>query len=340
MNIGLAAISEAALDALPAGVLVLDENGTVQIANEAATSMLVGPLVGAVWRDVIGRSFVLSVASGNDDLALVDGRKVNINTCPLGERPGQILLLHDVTELTKLREQVTRQERLSALGEVSASLAHQIRTPLSTALLYAEQVANTSDQQKRSRSGSALKRALGSIESLVRDMLMFVRGEVLDAQYLELSELLKRLQTSLQPQLQNIDVSVSEPPTSGETAILGNADALLTILQNLIMNSVESGATLIHIELARVGPGRAQHVLLTVSDNGPGIPDSLRKQVFEPFFTTRANGTGLGLAVVRNVIRAHGGDVELDECQEQGCRVCIRLPLAATNPAAVTSKIA
>jgi len=319
-------VARASLQALPAGVVVIDEHGAVRLANRAAETMLQAPLQGALWREVIGACFKLVPGDDPDAVALVDGRRVTISTCPLGDRPGQILLLHDVTELSKLREQVKRQERLSTLGEVSASLAHQIRTPLSAALLYAAQVEDADERSDRTRFTAKLRRSLADIETLVRDMLLFVRGEVLGAKPILMQDLQARLRATLTPQVDGANARLCMEIADTPLSVLGNEDALLTVLQNLVMNSLEAGATEVVVSCQSAGTERNSQVMIGIVDNGPGIADSVQAHVFDPFFTTRANGTGLGLAVARNVIVAHGGHIEACNTQTPGCQILICLP--------------
>ena len=111
-------------------------------------------------------------------------------------------------------------------------------------------------------------------------------------------------------------------------ALLGNEDALVSILQNLISNAAEAGSTHIDVTCAEAG-AREPQVVIKLSDNGKGIPEAVAAHVFDPFFTTRSAGTGLGLAVARNVIRAHGGDIELDSTVESGCTMVLHLPAMA-----------
>lgn len=324
----VAELHESALAALPAGVLVLDERGVIRFSNAAAQDLLASELTGELWRDVVVRFFKLHAPACDDELTLIDGRRVSIRTCPLGDRPGQILLLNDVTEVVKLREQVKRQQRLTALGEVSASLAHQIRTPLATALLYLSHVEEDAPSDVPLAAISRVRGSLANIEALVRDMLLFVRGEVLDAKPIKVGALFDSLAECTEEQLSNRNVTLSLVGPRAPVALLGNRDALLSVLQNLLTNAAEAGASRIHIQCEDSGT-RDPQLVLKISDNGKGIPQAVARHVFDPFFTTRSGGTGLGLAVARNVIRAHGGDIELDTSAKTGCTMIVQLPAMA-----------
>ncbi len=139
------------LDLLPGGVIVIDAHGVVREANPAALGLLGEPLVGMLWREVIARCFAPREDDGHE-ISLRDGRRLSIATRSLNGEPGQLILLNDLTDTRRLQEQLARHERLSALGRMVASLAHQIRTPLSAALLYAghlSEQALPTDQQQR-----------------------------------------------------------------------------------------------------------------------------------------------------------------------------------------------
>ena len=118
------------LDLLPGGVIVIDGLGRVREANPAACDLLGEPLVGELWRQVIARSFAPREDDGHE-VSLRDGRRLSIATRSLDAEPGQLVLLNDLTETRRLQDQLSRHERLSSLGRMVASLAHQIRTPLS-----------------------------------------------------------------------------------------------------------------------------------------------------------------------------------------------------------------
>ena len=166
----------ALLSALPAGIVVLDQNGYVQEYNPAAIDLLGEPLQAISWQAVIERAFSPKTDDGHD-ISLTDNRRVNISTCPLGSEPGQILLITDVTEVRKLQNRLTQSHRLAAMGEMAASLAHQIRTPLASAILYSSNLKqqHLTDQQ-RHHSGEKILSRLRHLEHVVNDMLLYARG--------------------------------------------------------------------------------------------------------------------------------------------------------------------
>ncbi len=160
------------LDLLPGGVIVIDSHGFVCEANPAARELLGEPLEGELWRQVIARCFAPREDDGHE-ISLKDGRRLSIATRSLEGEPGQLVLLNDLTETRRLQDQLARHERLSSLGRMVASLAHQIRTPLSAALLYASHLnEQTLPVETQQRFAGRLKERLHELEHQVRDMLV------------------------------------------------------------------------------------------------------------------------------------------------------------------------
>lgn len=313
------------LSALPAGVVVLGPDGIVQDCNPAAIELLGGPLKNEVWRSVVERAFMPRSDDGHE-ISLKDGRLVNISTCPLGNSPGQILLIADVTETRRLQRYISQHQRLISMGEMVASLAHQIRTPLATALLSASQLKNGKmDAERSARQAEKLISNLRNLESLVTDMLVFSREGHCSSDSISISDLMKQLvsDTVLLVQDKNIEIELQD--LCPNALVLGNKVILLSALQNLIDNAVHAtgsdGKVSVTIKSSLMGS-----IDIVVSDNGPGVAQDIHNKIFDPFFTTKTQGTGLGLAVVQAVARAHQGDVWLDSEFKTGSRFILRLP--------------
>lgn len=322
------------LKALPAGAVVLDGAGRVQECNPAAEDLLGEPLCGESWVEVIKRAFAPRLGEVHE-VSLRDGRLVSISTQPLGEEPGQIVLLHDVTEARALQERLNRHKRLSAMGEMAASLAHQIRTPMSAATLYASQLKNARlDEAGRVRFAGKVLASLNHLESMVNDMLIFAKGGSAGDDDIELGELLGELYESMEAALTQANAELSIDQPVNRVCLRGNRQALLGALQNLINNAIQAcdKDARLHIGLAHArARAEAPGVLLSVSDNGPGIAADVRERLFEPFFTTRSRGTGLGLAVVQAVARAHDGAVWVESEPGQGATFTLFLPVQTEN---------
>lgn len=326
----LAGRLSALLAALPAGVVVLDGQGRVQEANPAACVLLGEPLVGEAWGEVIARAFSPQPNDGTD-LSLSNGRRVNIATCPLGQDPGQILLLNDVTETRQLQDRLNQHQRLAAMGEVAASLAHQIRTPLASALLYASHLRRPRlDDEQRCRFGERIVTRLAHLEQLVNDMLLYARGSTPGGEAFAIAGLLEELAQVLEPGLTQSGTRLECEDSTGGALLYGNREMLLSALLNLANNAIQAMPEGGHLRV-HAAQADAATVTLSIKDDGPGIPPEQQSAIFEPFFTTRSDGTGLGLAVVAAIARAHNGDIALRSVPGEGSCFTLSLPLGETR---------
>ncbi len=317
------------VEILPAGVVVLDGQGRVQEANRVAIEMLDEPLVGEPWRDVIARAFRPQADDGHE-VSLANGRRVKLATTALEPEPGQLILLTDLTETRQLQGRLAHLQRLSSLGKMVATLAHQVRTPLSAAMLYASNLSNqTLSAQARANFQNKLISRLKDLEHQVNDMLMFARSDSqVEANPISLQGLLNEVQAGVDAMVNQHDSQLTVILPEPDVLLTGNQRTLASAICNLIHNSLQAcgrGAALC-LSAERCG---ADRVAISVIDDGPGIPDELRQKVLEPFFTTRSQGTGLGLAVVQAVAKQHGGQIEIGAVMPKGTRVSIVLPRMA-----------
>lgn len=311
------------LDLLPGGVIVIDGQGRVREANPAACDLLGEPLVGELWRQVIARSFAPREDDGHE-VSLRDGRRLSIATRSLDAEPGQLVLLNDLTETRHLQGELARHERLSSLGRMVASLAHQIRTPLSAALLYASHLAEQSlPLETQQRFAGSLKERLHELEHQVRDMLVFARGELPLTDRVTPKALFQALQQAAQTHVQGHAVRWQCDSHLGE--LLCNRDTLVGALLNLIENALQASSEPVRLKVHLYR--RGQLLRLCVSDAGAGIDSALLARLGEPFLTTKATGTGLGLAVVKAVARAHQGALQIRSRPGRGTCVLVTLPL-------------
>lgn len=311
------------LDLLPGGIIVIDAQGIVREANPAAYELLGLPLEGELWRQVIARCFAPREDDGHE-VSLKDGRRLSIATRSLDAEPGQLVLLNDLTETRHLQDQLARHERLSSLGRMVASLAHQIRTPLSAALLYAshltEQALPVDTQQ---RFAGRLKERLHELEHQVRDMLVFARGELPLTDRVTPAQLMQALQAAALAHVQDLPIRWQCDAHAGE--LLCNRDTLVGAVLNLIENAIQASAADVRLKVHLYT--RGNNLCLCVSDSGSGIDEAVLARLGEPFFTTKATGTGLGLTVVKAVARAHQGELRLRSRIGRGTCAQVVLPL-------------
>jgi two-component system sensor histidine kinase FlrB len=255
-----------------------------------------------------------------------------VTVTPLDSAGGRIVLLHDVTEAHNLKTQAERNERLAAMGELAAQLAHQLRTPLAAALLYAGNLENP-DLSATTRVSIAQKTVgrLKHLERLIQDMLLFARGEALGRETFAVDDLVAELAHTFEPLAKSRGVAFRVEGTTGDAHLTGNRKALAGALTNLIenaMQAVEPGRGEVALAMSR---SETQWVF-RVRDNGRGMAPDVVARLFQPFFTTRTDGTGLGLAIARGVARAHGGGIDVVSAPGEGTEfvMTISLGLAAS----------
>lgn len=321
------------LGILPSGVVVIDGFGTVQECNTVAVDMLGEPLLGQNWLDIIQRAFAPRHDDGHE-VSLKDGRRIRIETRALAPEPGQVVVLTDLTETRALQARLNRQDRLSTIGRMLASLAHQIRTPLATALIYGGHLRNPElAPSHRERFAERLMERLHHLEQQVNDMLLFARGDSAIAERFAVAPLLGQFRIALEETLARAGASLAMELPREDVALLGNPEALLGALQNLAENSLQAAGPGARLELkAWVEEGRL--LVLRFADNGPGIPAALADHIFEPFYTTKPQGTGLGLAVVKSVVESHQGQIRLNPACVCGAEFFIEMPCLLSPGAA------
>lgn len=316
---------EQLIAALPAGVLVLDANGIIRQVNQTAIELLGEPLLGQLWKNITERAFATN-QTGTHEVHLKDGRWLNLASRHLESDSGRILLLNDVTENRMLLETVNRQQRLSAMGEMVASLAHQIRTPLSTALLYASQLGhNDMPLETQTRFSSKLVERLRHLERMVNDMLLFARGGNVEQSEMTIEDLVNDIEQTLEADLKSSNASWRVIIDAEAASLCGNQQALVGAFGNLVTNAIQAAGSNaeVTLQVSELSDGQLE---FRISDNGPGIPAELHDQLFDPFFTTRPDGTGLGLAVVQATVRAHKGTLRIESEAGQGATFIITLP--------------
>lgn len=321
----------ALIEGLPGGVLVLDAQGVIREANPAAVALLGEPLAGHPFATVLARALAGGAALG-EPCELRSGRVVNISRRALGAGSGEVVLLTDVTESHLMQRLLRRQQQLLTLGELAAGLAHQIRTPLATALLYASRLGLPGQTaEDLARCGARTAESLKQLDKLVNDMLAFARGGGVAREAVSVAALLEQVAQWLRPALRP-GVRLTIRTEAPALKVRANAPSLVSAVLNLATNALQAAAGPLELTLLgrRAASGRAQ---IVVSDTGPGVPAALRERIFEPFFTTRKHGNGIGLTIVKSVVEAHGGAVCLAEpaAGTPGATFIIDLP--AENPA-------
>lgn len=297
------------LETLPAAVIVVDSKDRIDQFNPVAELLFPEIRWGRLWNEVFSEQ--ISAQTANNEWRLKDGRCISVSHKSLSPDPGKILVVVDVSDSRALQEQLNRQQRLAEMGEMAAQLAHQIRTPVASALLYSEHLGRHDIRKdQRKRFSERLKQSLRHTENQVKDLLSFARGGHFEPDTVNLSNLVGDIEYALEPLIESSNATLKViDDTDGRALITGNHDALSGAISNLIENAVRHGGDNISIEV-ELTPVEDGYCIM-IEDDGIGIEADIRQQIFDPFFTTSSDGTGLGLAVVQNVILSHGGAIRL-----------------------------
>ncbi|KPJ61046.1 MAG: hypothetical protein AMJ46_03500 [Latescibacteria bacterium DG_63] len=342
--------NENVLESLNTGVLVVDPEGIVTTFNTEATRITGLPdswVVGKPLSDMPAlRAFDALLTRvtregeicGRGELAVDTERgssvDVEISTAVLRDtkyRPsGAIATFKDISEIKELERKLKRSERLAMLGEMAACVAHEIRNPLNAISGFAQLL------YERSEEGDKCKHFLGimvkeakRIENMVRDTLVFSRGASKEHQPVDINQIIETTVEFLSDKAEERGVSVSLGLEQHAPLVSGNQTQLEQIFSNLIINALQAtqdGGS-IQITTATVG----DHVEAKVSDTGPGIPPEKLESIFHPFFTTKEEGTGLGLSVCSKIAEDHGGSIEVESEPGQGATFTVTLPVLSVQ---------
>lgn len=333
---------------LPGGVLIVDSRQVIKDVNPEALELLGEPLIGQSWSSVLNRVASHDQLQPQDlnqsqsfqqtkELQLVNDKCISVVSRPLDQTGDAVVLVTDVSEIHQLQEQLGRKKRLTALGEMAARLAHQIRTPLSSTTLYLSQLGRQdllADQ--RQKISAKVSERLIHMGHLVDSMLSFVRGESPATDMIYVNQVLKDFEATVLPQIEKSQSKLIIPEVDNTLSIMGDHEELTGALSNLAMNALEAAKGPVILDVW-VGALNNHWIQIRVRDNGPGISEDIIDRVFDPFFTTRSQGTGLGLAVVAMTVSNHGGEITVKNNPTGGAEFLINFPMANITDADIST---
>ena len=321
------------LDRLPAGVLELDSSGQVLAQNTAAKKLLRRDDISFIWPQVVVENMQSSDEPGVSEYRYADKSSYFLlEEVDVPEEQVRLVLLHDVTAAHEMRSALARHERLAAMGEMAAGLAHQLRTPLSTALLYNGHLVRPSlSNEDRIRFAQKSLDRLRHLEILIQNMLRFVRGQQQLTELLDIRSVIQDAVQHVLPQFEhkNVSLTIFEPnePVWGKVNAREFSGCLANIFENALLASRLGQKVVCKVTKNELS------LSIEIQDLGCGMAEEVRERLFEPFFTTRKDGTGLGLAIVRNLVSSYGGDISVESRLDLGSsfKICLPLATAATK---------
>lgn len=311
-------------DALPTGIVLIDARGVVEKVNHAAIGFLGEKLIGQPWVELIERCFAPRKDDGHE-VSLKDGRRVHVSISSVSNRAGEVIALTDLTLTRTFEQEKARAQRLQEMGEMLAHLAHQIRTPLASAMLYGTNLKHPNlDEEQRHVFVNKIQHCHNNIEQQIRDLLVFAKGGGSLLQGVNMHQFLKDIQVKAEAKLQQTSGEfIIDNQVNGLNFICQN-EALGGAISNLIDNSLNAEAGKIYLNVIL---NSDNYIIFTVVDNGKGMSEEELRQSTRPFYTTRAKGTGLGLAVVSAVAKSHQGELGVISKLGSGSTFSLSIPL-------------
>jgi PAS domain S-box-containing protein len=341
---------ERILHSVPSGVVAVDLDGRVQLYNRAAEE-----LFGKASSDVVGHDYgrVLpgqtpsaasalkgprAVTDGEKKIARQNGETVpvavstSLLTDPEGRVHGAVEIVNDLSRLRWLEGEVSRVQMLAALGEMAATVAHEIRNPLGGIAGFAGLLAREFDAgDDRRRMADNIIKGCENLNRIVTNLLRYAQPLRLEQRPCDLRVELEEEMALVQQDLSGRKRPVQLNRSMGSEPVTVNVDPtqIRMAVHNLLLNAADaSGEGTIHCGMIPEADGdQGGRLRIWVTDDGPGIPGAHADKIFNPFFTTKDKGTGLGLATVRKIIEAHGGTVSCTNPPSGGAQFDLYLPI-------------
>ena len=337
------------LASIATGLLTVDGEGRLAFINPAAADLLrirtsdwlgrpflvkleaVAPGLGRVIsQSMETRTPVRRFETDETDGGMVFGVSTTLIQRAEGGPPSVTAIFQDITERKRMDQLHRRAERLEAVAELSASLAHEIKNPLASIRSATEQLTGDGiDAEDRLVLGGLVVRESDRLSRLLTEFIDFARVKLRSAQRLDLAQLVRNAVEVVRahPQAAGVQVSVAVQGDAQDATVHGDVDLLHRAVLNLVLTAVqwagqggrvEVQVDAVETDLLEPSQGAARAVRVRVSDTGPGVPEEDVDHVFDPFFTLRPGGTGLGLALVQRAADAHGGAVFVDQPRGDG----------------------
>jgi PAS domain S-box-containing protein len=339
--------NENILNTIESGVVAIDLNGTITAFNRAAeriTGLKSGHVLfeetavdktleelGAIMMEALEapvrrREIEIKTAYG-------ETKTLGISTYLMKQKRqkvvGVVAVFADLTEIRQLQKKLKNSENLTMLGEMAACVAHELRNPLSSIQGLSElMISGSCGTEETGNYADTILREAQRIDRTIQEILNFSSTRKPEKSALDLNLVLEEAIESIAGDAERANATIDWRPATGLPLLSGDKHQIHKVFTNVILNAVQAfedgGTVRVDASLER------GEVLVSVKDDGPGIPTRIRRKVFNPFFTTKDGGTGLGLSIARKIVEDHDGSMELSSSEGKGTEFSIHLPLAET----------
>ncbi len=311
------------LDAVDDCVLVADEDGRIEYANRAAARLLgvaPGGLVGESLSDVLS-SDGGTVSKASHLFTDIDGRRIH-----------RVSVLRDITTEARLREQLLQSEKMSAVGQLVAGVAHDLNNPLTSIVGYAQLLLARPGDARSRRGLEVIAGEAARASRIVRNLLVFARKHTPEKRYLGVNGIIQKTLELKAHDFRVNDIAVVTDLQEDLPRTMVDFHQVQQVIFNLLLNAeqairAERSRGTVRVATRTIGPG----IRIVVEDDGAGIPEAIMTRIFDPFFTTKpvGTGTGLGLSICHGIVAEHGGTIRAENRPDGGARFTIELPVAA-----------
>ena len=317
------------LDSIDVGVVFFDKDGVIRLINKASEGLLgvdSGTIVGGTTLHAEINEDIVIPERGKPFHALISSSEVSGGA---GSAIGKVLIFKDITRLKRLEAENERNRRLSAMGELVMKIAHEIRNPLGSIELFANLLANDLKGTEQVDYARRISNSVRTLVSTLDNMLRF-SGEIRPKmEYGCINDIVRETCDEFREVLATggIEIELSE---DGRYSFHLDKDLMRQALINMVLNAVQAmqdgGKITVRIEREPDQRGRPSYVRIAIRDNGAGMDEETKARLFEPFFSTKDRGTGLGMSITLGIVAAHKGRIDVDSLPGRGTDFIISLP--------------
>ncbi|WP_043645704.1 ATP-binding protein [Fundidesulfovibrio putealis] len=341
------AFASEVVTSLPVGLLTSDTDGKIKLANAAASAMLGierGNLLGMPLRGLGSLEWepIIAALAGDEavlerevELAASRGRKAPVSLSASrivneeGLFLGHLFILRDLGEVRRLQEQVRRNERLTALGNLAAGVAHEIRNPLSSIKGFATYLASKIKGEGPDKDAAKMMiQEVDRLNRVVSELLEFARPGEMKLKVEDINQVIERTLRLASSDASAKGIATRFSRNDSLTQIPIDSERLTQALLNLFLNAVQAMDPGGVLEVSTSIESASGRVSVRIADTGKGMAPEVLSDIFNPYFTSKPSGTGLGLAIVHRIVEGHGGEIKVESQPGKGTVFTILLPLA------------
>jgi len=330
---------EKTVDAISQAICIVDAHGTVRRANRVFAELIQMPvtaipgrpwlgLLPPAWSDPVARAIAEPSATSVEIRA--GERALLLTTIPMAEPGSAVLVFEDQTDRRRLQEQLIQSEKMSAIGQLIAGVAHDLNNPLASVVGFSDFLAEAGVPASLEEPLQVIRQEAERAATIVKNLLSFARSQEGERVRQPIQPLLDSTLVLLRNQLMTHKVEATLDVEPGLPEVEVDANQIKQVFVNLINNACQAIASDAPSGRIWISAKRAQDVIaVSVTDSGPGIPEDVAARVFEPFFTTKpeGEGTGLGLSICQGILKEHGGRISLESRPGSGATFTVELPV-------------